>query len=327
MATLHAKHEAFIAWAAAGDEGRLGVRKSAVARGLARESSIEHARAAGAHSLDAFVRHMRLIPLLFITALCVTACATAHARATLSAECASPNSSIDLAGRSTDDRGRSVAGQVETLDDQPIFEAIVELYGKSAYATHTDTTGHFRLESIPDGRYQLRVLHMGHDGATDSITVPVRRTFKIQLSAARDIVSCVNEEILAERPILVLAHADSTAVERELPGGARVRHVVVAAPTRDGVQFRSRITNLGPGTARLINPCYPRASAPVLRELITGGLACTGGVVDLAAGDSLIVVTGGPLRGRGGRYEFHVNAAGLAVLDVTLRLAVVTAPD
>jgi carboxypeptidase family protein len=282
---------------------------------------------AGAHPLDGFVSHMRLVSLLFITAFCVTACATAHARATLSAECASPNSSIDLAGRSTDDRGRSVAGQVESLDGQPISGAIVELYGKSAYATHTDTTGHFRLESIPEGRYQLRALHMGHDGATDSITVPMRRTFKIQLSAARDVVSCANEGILAERPILVPAQTDSTVIEREIPGGARVRHVVVATPTSDGVYLRSRIVNLGPAVARLTQLCRPRAAAPVLRELISPGPTCYGYGADLAVGDSLVVVTGGPLRGRGGRYEFHVHAVDPAVLDVTLPLAVVTAPD
>jgi hypothetical protein len=210
---------------------------------------------------------------------------------------------------------------------KPVAETDLALLGDSSRAMYTDSTGAFHFHAVPSGRYRLVGRRIGYISAAESITVPTRHGIEVQLAVARDDLACINEGILAERPILTLPRADSVTVDRVLPNGPRVRHTVVATPTEDGILFSSRIVNLGPGPARLTNLCYPRATAPVLKQLISIGPGCYGNAVEIAPGDSGTIVTGGPLRGRGGRYKFQVHAIDPPLLDVWLRLEVVEVHD
>jgi len=251
---------------------------------------------------------------------------TANAQPTLSPECARPHSRL-LAQTTVSSLGASVAGDVVSMDDHPLAETIVELSGESARSAETNATGRFRFDSIPKGRYQLRTFRIGYETVTDSITVPVPHDLRIQLATNRDFIACVNERILAERPILVPSRVDSATRVSDLADGARVRHRVTATPTADGVEFRSRITNFGTTTAHLTSLCYPKATASILREVLEVGPGCYGGGLELRPGDSVTVITRGPLRGSEGRYEFRIHAVDPATLDVVFSLSVRALPE
>ena len=204
------------------------------------------------------------------------------------------------------------------------MEVAVSLLPDSLLPDITDSTGAFRFDGVPNGRHRLVARRIGYRSAADSVTVPIRHPIEIQLvPAVEDEFACFNAQILGEGPVLRLERADSLTVERLLPSGQRVRHTVVASRLPDGIAFRSRIVNLGPGAARITRLCYPKATAPVLKELIFVGPACYGSDAQLAPGDSGITTTGGPLRGRPGRYDFHVHAVDPALLDVTIRVKLV----
>ena len=257
----------------------------------------------------------------------LTACARPHpASAPLPLECTQQSFSriVDTdSGGGVD--GQSAAGRVVTTDGRkPIPEAEVVLFGDSARRQFTDSTGAFHFAGVPSGHYRLMGRRMGYKTVAESLTVPVRRGVEVQLATApEDEFACWNAQILAERPILTLQRAESVTIERVLPNGPRMRHTVVAAPTKDGISFRSRVVNLGPGPARVMTLCYPKATAPVLKELIFVGPGCVGGGAEIAPGDSGTITTGGPLRGRPGRYSFQVHAIDPALLDVTIRLELV----
>ncbi len=274
-------------------------------------------------------RATRAASVLCLIAAIVLACARPRtASAPLSPECMRPGSRIVDADSIDFADGHSVVGRVVTMEGRkPVAETGVALLGDSLRAMYTDSTGEFHFDAVPSGRYRLLGRRIGYLSAAESITVPARRHVEVQLAVARDDLACWNERILAERPILTLQRTESVTVERMLPNGPRVRHTVVASPADDGILFRSRLVNLGSRPARLTSLCYPSATAPVLKHLISVGPTCYGSYRELAPGDSVTAVTGGPLRGRPGRYTFQVHVVDPPLLDVTFRLNVVEVHD
>ena len=264
-----------------------------------------------------------------VCAACILVCAVACARANPASArpastCSLPVSRVvDTDSLGVD--GHSVVGRVVAKNDgEPLTEATVSLLADAVRSQVTDSTGAFQFERLPSGRYRLVARRIGYRSAADSVTLPIRHPIEIQLvPSVEDELACFNERILAEGPVLRLERADSLTVERVLPGGPRIRHTVVASRLPDGISFRSRIVNLGPGPARITRLCYPKAAAPVLKELVFVGPTCYGSEAQLAPGDSGIITTGGPLRGQPGRYDFHVHAVDPALLDVTIRVKLV----
>ena len=75
-------------------------------------------------------------------------------------------SSAKAAGSSTKDTCSISGLVVKSETNEPLTKAGVYLRKlddlRSGYVTHTDATGHFAIERIEPGRYDLRVEHTGY---------------------------------------------------------------------------------------------------------------------------------------------------------------------
>lgn len=223
--------------------------------------------------------------------------------------------------------GGRVLGRV---DGKPIEAALVELRGSSTFGMMTDSAGRFRFATVPDGVYRLQVGTFAYNDLEETVTVSGERgrELEVELTLEADPVQCSNATLMASAPPLALVRAESLTVHRVLASGARLRHTVVARPDGSGVRFESRIVNVGQVVAQVVSLCSPVATSPVLLALNTASRGCYGNAVAIASGDSIRVVTEGPLRGTAGRYQFRVHVVDPAELDATIELTVADAkPD
>lgn len=220
-------------------------------------------------------------------------------------------------------RGRVVTGEGR----RPVEGSYVTLRADSARVVVTDANGNFQFDRVAPGQYTLRVVNLAYRATTDTIVVPLNgRDLEIALRPVpSDPAMCVFERELAAEPALTLIRPETVTVERSFDDGVRLRHTVIAHATPTNLVLDSRIENIGRVPATITSLCYPSADAPVLRHYDGIGPTCYGMQLTLSPGDTLAVVTGGPLRGRPGRYQFRVHAIDPAVLNATLLLDLVFA--
>jgi hypothetical protein len=221
----------------------------------------------------------------------------------------------------TSEAGSVTGTVVDRATRHPLFDVMVMVSGDSIQVAETDSLGRFSFANVQSGRHTLHVHRDLFVGTSDSLLVPPSGvTVEVAQQQIFDTPGCDFERELARELALTVARTETFRFERDLPEGGRLRHTLLVSGNRDAAEFVSILKNVSSRGVDILQLCYPFAQSSALRFEPAVGPACYGSGNTLQPGDSVIVHTGGRLRGAPGRYHFKVHPIDPALLDAEFEL-------
>lgn len=136
-----------------------------------------------------------------------------------------------------------IQGTITTSDKQPAEAATVQLKGVNK-SVLTNQAGEFILQNIKPGTYQMQVSLIGHETATQNVTVEINQTSTVTIQLG------VTQKQLTE--VIVSAGRTREAID-EVPSsvtiiGAKVLEKNIAITTNLGDILENRVSGLAPST-------------------------------------------------------------------------------